>query len=271
MAIRKSHLPRIRTASQILFFLLFLLLLLKTEFRGVLGQQGQQIRLPYPVKLFFDLDPLIALLNALSTHALYGGLILSLVILVPTMFFGRFFCGWICPLGSLNHFFSSLRSDEKIGVKLIQSQRYKKWQAWKYYILIIGLVLALLGSDLLGVLDPISLTVRSFALSVLPALNLGATAFIDALYRTNFLPFRLTADALQAVLGATILSFKQVYFRQAVLVGFLFFLILAANFGVTRFWCRALCPLGALLGLLSRWSVWGWRKNRQAAPTAICV
>src|SRR5690349_15372804 len=89
---------RLRLISQIAFFLLFLFLLLRTEFRGSITTSGSEIRLPYPVGLFFRLDPLVALSNALGSHALYRGLLASLVILIPTMFLGRFFCGWICPL-----------------------------------------------------------------------------------------------------------------------------------------------------------------------------
>ncbi len=57
-----------------------------------------------PVRLFFVLDPLVAVTNALATHALYRGLLWSLLILLPTLFLGRFFCGWICPMGTLQHF-----------------------------------------------------------------------------------------------------------------------------------------------------------------------
>ena len=38
-------------------------------------------------------------------------------------------------------------------------------------------------------------------------------------------------------------------------------ILLAANLRVTRFWCRALCPLGALLGAASQWSVFGLHKD----------
>ncbi|HET6176512.1 MAG TPA: 4Fe-4S binding protein [Candidatus Sulfotelmatobacter sp.] len=103
---------KIRCLSQIVFFLLFLFLLLRTEFRGSLtasgSASGAEGRLPYPVGLFFRLDPLIAISNALASHALYRGLLWGLVVLIPTMFLGRFFCGWICPLGSLHHFFKQL-------------------------------------------------------------------------------------------------------------------------------------------------------------------
>jgi hypothetical protein len=55
----------VRWLSQIIFFSLFLFLLLRTEFRGSLHAGGSEIRLPYPVQLFFQFDPLVALSNAL--------------------------------------------------------------------------------------------------------------------------------------------------------------------------------------------------------------
>jgi polyferredoxin len=67
----------------------------------------------YPVNFFFKLDPLAALVNLLADHALYRGLAWSLIILIPTLFLGRFFCGWICPLGSLNQFLGNIRSKSK--------------------------------------------------------------------------------------------------------------------------------------------------------------
>jgi len=104
---------RVRWLSQIVFFSLFLFLLLRTEFRGSLHAGESEIRLPYPVRLFFQFDPLVALSNTLSSRALYHGLLWSLV--VPTMLLGRFFCGWICPVGSIHHFCSSLTSERKRG------------------------------------------------------------------------------------------------------------------------------------------------------------
>ena len=110
---RPVKMTTLRRFSQIVFFLLFLFLLLHTEFRGSLQAAGNEIRLPYPIRWFFEIDPLVAVSNVLSSRALYRGLLWSLVILIPTMFLGRFFCGWICPLGSLHHFFGSLRSERR--------------------------------------------------------------------------------------------------------------------------------------------------------------
>ncbi len=78
---------------------------------------------------------------------------------------------------------------------------------------------------------------------------------------SNFVFLSQVAGVLHTVLNATVLSFKQPHFRQGVAIGLLFIFILALNFRVSRFFCRALCPLGALLGVLSRWSILGLQKK----------
>ena len=258
---------RLRWLSQVIFFLLFVFLLLRTEFRGSLHASASEIRLPYPVNLFFRLDPLVALSNALASRALYRGLLWSLLILIPTMILGRFFCGWICPLGSIHHFFSSWKSERKRGRQLIESNRYKRWQTTKYYLLIACLVAAVLGTGIVGWLDPFSFLVRSLGLSILPATNYGLRAFLGALEHSRYASVQFAGSALHFILGLFLLSFKQPYFRQGVCLGIIFIFIIVLNFRVTRFWCRALCPLGALLGLVSRWAVLGLVKNPEHCET----
>jgi polyferredoxin len=250
----------LRRASQIFFLLLFAFLLLRTEFRGAVGA-GSDVRMHWPVRLFFELDPLAALSNALATHALYRGLLWSLLILLPVMFFGRFFCGWICPMGTIHHFFGSLKSEKKRGKQGIDANRYKPWQRTKYVILIAVLAAALCGAGLVGWFDPFSLLVRSMGLSILPATNYASNSILNALEHSDVGAVQATGTALHAALAATVLNFKQPHFRQGVYLGLIFLVLLAANAWVTRFWCRALCPLGALLGVASRWSVLGLHKD----------
>ncbi len=252
---------RIRLLSQIVFFLLFLFLLIRTEFRGTAAAAGNDIRLPYPVGLFFQVDPLVSLSNALTGHGLYRGLLWSLIILLPTIFLGRFFCGWICPLGSIHHFFGSLKSERKRGKQLLESNRYKRWQTTKYYLLIAVLIAAFLGAGVVGWLDPFSFLTRSIGLSVLPATNYALQASLHWLEQSRLGVVQTIGAVLHFLLGALLLNFRQPYFRQGISLGIIFVLILAINFRVTRFWCRAICPLGALLGIASRWSVLGLVKN----------
>ncbi len=238
MASKGLTLRRLRRLSQIVFLALFALHVCNTEYRGSLASGGVETRLPFPVRLLLDFDPLIAISNALATRALYQGLLWSLAILIPTLFLGRFFCGWMCPLGTLHHFFSNVRSERKRGRQLIESNRYQRWQTLKYYLLIALLATALGGGALVGIMDPLALFVRTLALSIHPALNYAMAALLNV----SLIP-------------------RQPHFRQSFPLGLLFIALLALNLRITRFWCRALCPLGGLLGIVSRWSILGLEKH----------
>ena len=72
---------------------------------------------------------------------------------------------------------------------------------------------------------------------------------------------KATGGIIHTVLGAFLLEFRQAHFTQGLFLGVLFLAILAMSLRVTRFWCRAICPLGALLGAVSRWSVLGLHKD----------
>jgi polyferredoxin len=248
----------------VVFLALFLLLLIRTEFRGALPTKGDPTRLAHPFQIFFAFDPLVAVSNALASHALYRGLLWSLFILIPTFLLGRFFCGWMCPMGTLNHFVGELRSEGKRGKQLIESNRYKRWQTTKYYLLIGVLVAASFGTGLVGWLDPFSLLVRSIGLSILPAANYAISSTLSSAEHVVAIPLQFLIGTIHLLLNDTLLSFKQPHFRQGFFLGLLFIFILLLNFRITRFWCRAICPLGALLGVVSRWSILGLEKNHES-------
>ncbi len=263
MFVAQSRLPLFRRISQIFFLLLFVALLVFTSLRPTPGATSD-IHLRAPVRLFFEWDPLVAVANALATHALYRGLLWSLVILLPTLFLGRFFCGWVCPMGTLQHFVGNMPSESKRGKHRIESNRYKRWQTIKYVVLIAGLLAAFFGSMAIGWLDPFSLLVRSIGLSLLPAVNYAVRAVLAPLEHSHFALIRATGEGIHAVLQAIVLDFRQTHFAQGLVLGVLFVVILAASLRVTRLWCRSICPLGALLGAVSRWSVLGLHKDPES-------
>ena len=255
-----SSLQRWRRVSQIFFLFLFLVLLVFTSLHSMVGTTSD-IHLRGPVRLFFEWDPLVAIANALATHALYRGLLWSLVILLPTLFLGRFFCGWICPMGTLQHFVGNMPSESKRGKQRIEANRYKRWQTVKYVVLIAGLVAACFGSMAIGWLDPFSLLVRSIGLSILPAFNFTVRAVLAPMENSHIAPIKATGEITHAILQFLVLDFRQAHFAQGLALGILFLLILSASLRVTRLWCRSICPLGALLGAVSRWSVLGLHKD----------
>jgi len=117
------------------------------------------------------------------------------------------------------------------------------------------------GTGLVGWFDPFSLLVRSMGLSILPGANFGSNAVLNALEHSGVGFVQSAGTGLHAALAATVLNFKQPHFRQGVYLGLILLVLLAANLRVTRFWCRALCPLGALLGVASQWSIFGLHKD----------
>lgn len=233
---------KLRIISQGLFLFVFLFLFVRTESRG-------DDTLGYPVRLFLDFDPLIFLTTFFATHGgdIPAAFFLSLITVIVTMLLGRIFCGWICPLGTLHNLAGLLnRRPERM---------HAHWHRIKYYLLITLLVSSVLTLQLSGIMDPISLLIRSFSLSIYPLINYTIRGFFDTVYNTGLPVLVPVSESAYDILKKGILSFYQPHFLQAFFLGAIFFTILGLNLIERRFWCKYLCPLGALLGLLSRYSL----------------
>ncbi|MBI2301006.1 MAG: 4Fe-4S dicluster domain-containing protein [Armatimonadetes bacterium] len=214
---------RVRVIVQAVSIGLFLFFMFITSFSTLKG---------YPVSLFLEVDPLVAIATTIATHRVYQALVWSLVLILPTLLLGRFFCNWICPMGIILQFTGWLfnrRSDKD----RLDSNRYRPFQQVKYYILVGILIAAAFGSLQNGLLDPIPTIYRSFTTSVLPTLD-------------------------QATGTVYVRPHQHQY---AWLAGGLFVFFLAMNLLIPRFFCRTLCPLGALLGWLSRFSLFRIHRN----------
>jgi polyferredoxin len=256
-----------RRISQVVFFAFFLVLLLHTSITGP-DTQGAASSTRFPVGFFLEIDPLNALASFLSTHELYRNMLWSVVLIVLTIFLGRFFCGWICPMGTVNHMVSYLNRRARKHRAIIESNRYRPYQRWKYIVLFVFLGAALVTSLDVGLMDPIAMLTRSMALVVIPAYDLtlaGTAAFLSG-FQLDFLSLAATGIQFLATRANTAL------FQGSTLVAVVFAAVLIANRFVTRFWCRGLCPLGALMGLLSRFSIFGLQKiESNCTQCAICT
>src|SRR5512133_2674775 len=121
-----------------------------------------------PVRALLQLDPLSALTVLASSWLLPAGLGLALIVVALTVVFGRAFCGWICPLGTLHHAASWLtRSWKRSGYDRVN--RWRPHFRFKYLLLVALTIAAVAGTGIVGLLDPLSLAMRSFASGLLPA------------------------------------------------------------------------------------------------------
>jgi len=229
-----------RRISQAFFFTLFFWFCIVST----VGDKIWQLR-GWPVDLFLWLDPLAAIGTALTTHTLYRPLLWALATIVLTIIFGRFFCGWLCPFGAIHQFVGYLANRKKTTAQKISLNKYRKAQSIKYFILIVLLFMAAFPSIAAtlqtGLLDPIPLVSRSFNLLLLPIFDRSVN-FVSVSARFYEGAWLIMALCLTAVL---------------------------LNLVIPRFYCRFVCPLGALFGVISRFAV--WRIGRRQGDCTDCT
>jgi polyferredoxin len=324
---------KIRRTYEALFLGLFLFFLIITDLRYLKG---------WPVSLFLEATPLVAVATALTTHTIYRNLVWGLVIIAITMMLGRVWCNWMCPFGILHHIFGVI-GNRRNTKQMIEVNRYRKIYAIKYYILavmlamaslwivptllnapakilaeysrlggsiaslelyalafgLVGLVvtwavrlsLGLVIGQILGfgspertrsiltqvirvvlgllVLGTIDVIRRGEHVRLATAIGSGIAASADEHKLANSSlqiglldPIALTVRSMTtSVLPTVNKATESVYtepreYWQAWVVGLIFIGFLFANWWIPRFFCRAICPLGALLGIFSRFALW---------------
>jgi polyferredoxin/Pyruvate/2-oxoacid:ferredoxin oxidoreductase delta subunit len=172
----------------------------------------------------------------------------ALVLLVAAVVLGRYFCGWLCPLGATldlgDGFIRWLRGRRRGAAPPAERPDYEDvpGRRAKYYVLTACVVGAFLGLSFYGLLDPLSIAARSFVLVVHSYVSQGAVAALGALG-----PAGATQAARSALAAGSEPAFQLHGVTLAVLVG-----LLALGLVRRRFWCRYLCPLGAMYALAGK-------------------
>jgi polyferredoxin/ferredoxin len=280
-----------RRISQIFFILLFLWFCIVST----LGESWWQLR-GWPINWFLQLDPLVGIGTLLTTHTIYKGLAWCLVTIVFTIILGRFFCGWICPFGALHQFVGYLGKKNKKKTEKKRKNVYNKTQFLKYWILIFLLTAAAADSFNHFLSLPsfsqgsfIALLIISFVIllillavryvsnskktfiifvSIIVTWTVSSKVFgigdiFSSSLQTGLLdPIPLFQRSINLILlpfvdkSSLIFSASARYYEQAWIIGTIFLSAVFLNLLVPRFYCRFICPLGALLGILSRNAIW---------------
>jgi NAD-dependent dihydropyrimidine dehydrogenase PreA subunit len=173
-----------------------------------------------PVEVFLWLDPLVGLTTAVAARHWNVALLGLGGILLVCLVFPRGFCGYICPLGTLLDGFDWL-----IGKRIgwFRVQRPGGWVHLRYYLLTAVLLGALCGVLLSGYMAALPVLTRGLLLT-------GGRIQLGVMKGWSQVPPATWSVYLSLVLFAAV--------------------FLLGLFG-KRFWCRYVCPSGAVFSVFS--------------------
>ena len=173
-----------------------------------------------PAELFLAIDPLVSLSAAIATRTWVWSLSFAGVILLVCLVVPRGYCGYVCPLGTVIDLF-----DWMIGrrVRWLNVSGRGWYVHLKYYLLAGVLVSAVFGVLVSGFVAAIPIVTRAAAYLLTPLETGIARSW-------HQIPAMNAGQMLSLALFAAVLG-----------LGFL----------KPRFWCRYVCPSGAIFSIVS--------------------
>lgn len=243
---------KFRLISQIFFFILFLYIFFSAIIDS--GFYGDELRIKGSLKWFFGVDPFLWLVTFLASHSFEKVFLLSIIFILLTFIFGRVFCGWVCPFGTVHHFFTYIAVKTRILKYKTPDMRLLNL---KYYIFFTILIGGVFGINFSGYFDPLSILVKGFGIFLMPVFAI--------FYKWGFLP-----DSIKDFMFYNMLGRENFYYSQSALVGIIFVTLIAMNFVRERFWCKYLCSLGAFYGIAGRYSVFKISQNNDCHQCVRC-
>jgi polyferredoxin len=162
------------------------------------------------------------------------------VILVLTILFGRVYCSTLCPLGTLQDIIIH------IGKKINRKKRFRYEKPpflFHYFFLALALILLLAESmTLVNLFEPFSNFGRILT-NLIEPLIMAANNTVGGLLQRNGMFFLYN------------LPLRSVPYTAVILPLLFLVLIVYLSYKHGRFFCNVLCPAGAILGLISRFSL----------------
>ena len=231
---------KIRLVVQTLVFAAFICLLIFAD--PIAEKDGT-------VDIFLRMSPLSAIGAMVAAKEFIVRYWPAFIVLAASVFFGRFFCGWVCPLGTTLDITDSLlkKRRKRISYKIYDGKRLK------YYILAFLLLSLFIGHQMVGWLDPISISTNAYTIVIHPYVVSLINSFFGFLHKFYFISF--ISDPVHAFLKESLFALHPPFFRGHLIFLIVISVIIFLGLFYKRYWCRNLCPLGALLALLSGWSV----------------
>ena len=190
-----------------------------------------------------------------STSGLEKLGIVIVLVAAAAAILGRFFCGWLCPLGLYQDLLSRVRKTLRVRHMLFSDSTSKKLSQSRYVIIATFLILSVIFASY-------SIVGTELIPGTKPGGPEGTEAGIVSYVNEPFClvcPARPLCIAVEAALGQMKFSYiTQIAYGPFWIGGFyltsinVIVLIIATILAIVyrRFWCR-ICPLGALTALFS--------------------
>ena len=175
------------------------------------------------------------------------------VLALLTIVFGRIYCSVICPLGItqdiviwLRRIFSS-KKNRRLGLYRFAPEH----KAWRYGFLVLFLVLAVSGLVSLvpmsyaGIRDPYSIFGRMAGQGIVPLWRAGVSAVAES----------QAANGNYIVAGEVPAALANFNIAVSVVAAISFIIVAIFALLTGRGYCNTVCPVGTMLGFLSRFSL----------------
>ncbi len=187
---------------------------------------------------FLRLDPVLVAITAFSARSLTSAFIPAAIVVLMGLLVGRIFCGHICPLGTTLD-----GGDKLLGVSYRKQKKIGQWRSVKFLVFFFLLGASFFGVSFVFAASPLSLVTRLYGLLLQPVIAFLADGVLSV------------SRPLSEQLDWNLLLFAKVdtprFATQSFILVFFTAFFAMARF-TPRFWCRFLCPAGALMALFSR-------------------
>ncbi len=261
--ISSSQWVKIRKISQLVFFIIFLVLFFWSRREFYLNPSVESGFKENLINIPLKLDPLVMIAQAIASRKILQGSLLAVFTLILTFFLGRVWCGWFCPMGTILEWLP-LRSWKK------NQPSVPEWLRGIKYVLLMTILFSALFTNLtLLFLDPLTIGYRTLTTAIWPGMDKIVTFLELQLINVPFLSGAV--GGFDSLIRPAILPPHPAFFRYGLLYFGFFISLVVLNVLAPRFWCRYICPLGGLLGLLGKVSLVGCEISSGCSTCGICV
>jgi len=198
----------------------------------------------------------------------FRALIIICTVIAFSLVFGRTFCSWICPLGSLQELAAS--ASERVTNRMADGAR----STLRYACALGALALVVAGFLVFRpdtfIFIEMAMVFWIMALFLIVLFDLSNPAYNRKLKLLRYVS--LVAVGIVYLVGIYTGGPSCVMFRNSLDYSSIISAIgvLIASLAVGRAWCKFLCPEGALFGLLTKVSLWRVAKTGECSGCGTC-